>query len=366
MALPDMPVVATYFDGLTAARRVVDVTIGPDQRSLRFAGQVWPLDRLRRVAGSDPAEMVLTLHAAGGIAGEAPQDAARLVLTDAALMAWITDHAPDLARRDLHPGTRGRVLMRITLAAAALGLILFVFLPRISDALADQLPLEQEVAFGRAVVGQIESLLGDDSPLTCDAPAGRAALQRLKDRLTEGQGLRYDIDLAVFDHEMINAFAAPGGQIVIMRGLLDAAESPEEVAGVLAHEIGHVEARDPTRLAFRSAGSAGIIALLLGDVTGGTVIGLLGDHILTASYTREAETAADGFAFALLDRTGIGTEGLARFFDRIEGMGGDIPEILSTHPSSGNRAEAARAAAAADGDPVLTAAEWRDLRGICG
>ena len=122
------------------------------------------------------------------------------------------------------------------------------------------------MAFGRAVVGQIESLLGDDSPLTCDAPAGRAALQRLKDRLTEGQGLRYDIDLAVFDHEMINAFAAPGGQIVIMRGLLDAAESPEEVAGVLAHEIGHVEARDPTRLAFRSAGSAGIIALQVLDL----------------------------------------------------------------------------------------------------
>jgi Zn-dependent protease with chaperone function len=366
MALPETPVAATFFDGITAARRAVDVAIGPDQRSLRFAGQVWPLDRLRRVAGSDPDEMVLTLHAEGAGIGEAPQDAARLVLTDAALMVWITDHTPDLARRDLHPGTRGRVLTRIALAAAALGLILFVFLPRISDALADQLPLEQEVAFGRAVVGQIESLLGDDSPLTCDAPAGRAALQRMEQRLTEGQGLRYDIDLAVFDHEMINAFAAPGGQIVIMRGLLDAAESPEEVAGVLAHEIGHVEARDPTRLAFRSAGSAGIIALLLGDVTGGTVIGLLGDHILTASYTREAETAADGFAFALLNRTGIGTEGLASFFDRIEGMGGDIPEILSTHPTTGNRAEAARAAASTDGDPVLTAAEWRDLRGICG
>ena len=310
MALPDMPVATTYFDGLTAARRVVDVTIGPDQRSLRFAGQVWPLDRLRRVAGTDPAEMVLTLHAGGGITGEAPQDAARLVLTDPAMMAWITDHAGDLAQRDLHPGTRGRVLTRIALAVAALGLILFVFLPRISDALADQLPLEQEVAFGRAVVGQVEAFLGADTPLTCDNPAGLAALEKMERRLTEGQGLTYDI--------------------------------------------------------FRSAGSAGIIALLLGDVTGGTVIGLLGDHILTASYTREAETAADGFAFALLGRTGIGTEGLAQFFDRIEGMGGDVPEILSTHPATGNRAEAARAAASGDVVPVMTDAEWRDLQGICG
>ena len=366
MALPDMPIAATYFDGITAARQAVDVVIEADQRSLRFAGQVWPLDRLRRVAGTDPAEMVLTLHAGGGITGEAPQDAARLVLTDPALMAWITDHAGDLAQRDLHPGTRGRVLTRIALAAAALGLILFVFLPRISDALADQLPLEQEVAFGRAVVGQVEAFLGADTPLTCDTPTGLAALEKMERRLTEGQGLTYDIDLRVFDHEMVNAFAAPGGQIVILRGLLDEAESAEEVAGVLAHEIGHVEARDPTRLAFRSAGSAGIIALLLGDVTGGTVIGLLGDHILTASYTREAETAADGFAFALLGRTGIGTEGLAQFFDRIEGMGGDVPEILSTHPATGNRAEAARAAASGDVVPVMTDAEWRDLQGICG
>ncbi|MBA4351411.1 MAG: peptidase M48, partial [Rhodobacter sp.] len=156
------------------------------------------------------------------------------------------------------------------------------------------------------------------------------------------------------------------GQVVIIRGLLDEAETAEEVAGVLAHEIGHVEARDPTRLAFRQAGSAGILALVLGDVTGGTVIGLLGDHMLSASYTREAEAAADAFAFALLQRTGIGTEGLAAFFERIEGMGVDVPEILSTHPASGNRAEAAREAGGAAAQPVLSDAEWQALKGICG
>lgn len=295
-----------------------------------------------------------------------PHDPARLVLAEGPLAAWVRVEAKGLMRRDVRRGTGVKVAGRIALAGAALAAILFVFLPQISDLLADQLPLEQEVAFGQAVLRQVEGMLGAEDSLVCDNPAGLAALEKMERRLTEGQGLTYDIDLSVFDHEMLNAFAAPGGHVVILRGLLDEAETPEEVAGVLAHEIGHVEARDPVRLAFRSAGSAGILALVLGDVTGGTVIAFAGDYLLRASYTREAEEAADAFAFDLLTRTGVGTEGLATFFERIEGMGGDVPEILSTHPPSGNRAEAARAAGDAADETVLSDAEWQALRRICG
>lgn len=352
---------AVFFDGISARRQVVLVEPSSDGRALRFGRELWPLDRLRRIEGEG---LVLALLAGGG--DELPHDPARLVLAEGPLAAWVRGAAPGLERRDLRRGTWGKVAGRVALAAGALAVILFVFLPRISDMLADQLPLEQEVAFGEAVVGQVQGWLGGDGEMVCDAPGGVAALEAMERRLTEGQGLAYDIELSVLDHEMVNAFAAPGGRIVILRGLLDEAESAEEVAGVLAHEIGHVEARDPVRLAFRSAGSAGIIALVLGDVTGGTVVGLLGEHILSASYTREAEAAADAFAWALLARTGVGTEGLAQFFERIEGMGGDVPEILSTHPASGNRAEAARAAGGAAERPVLSDAEWQALRSICG
>lgn len=355
------PEEAVWFDGVSARRQAVVVEVSPDGRALRFGREVWPLDRLRRIEGE---ALVLALAVADG--DELPRDPARLVLAEGALAAWVKAEAKGLARRDVRRGTGVKVAGRIVLAGVALAAILFVFLPRISDLLADQLPLAQEVAFGQAVLRQVEGMLGAEGSLVCDNPAGLAALEKMGRRLTEGQGLRYDIDLAVFDHEMLNAFAAPGGHVVILRGLLDEAESPEEVAGVLAHEIGHVEARDPVRLAFRAAGSAGILALVLGDVTGGTVIGLAGDYVLRASYTREAEAAADDFAFDLLARTGVGTEGLAAFFDRIEGMGGDVPEILSSHPASDNRAEAARAAGGKADEPVLSDVEWRALRGICG
>lgn len=354
------PEEAVFFDGVSAKRQAVVVEPSSDGRALRFGRELWPLDRLRQIEGEG---LVLALLTGGG--DELPHDPARLVLEEGPLAEWVRAGARDLSRRDLRRGTGVKVAGRIVLAGVALAAILFVFLPRISDMLADQLPLEQETAFGQAVLRQVEGMLGAEESLVCDAPAGLAALQKLDRRLTEGQGLTYDIDLSVFDHEMLNAFAAPGGHVVILRGLLEAAETPEEVAGVLAHEIGHVEARDPVRLAFRSAGSAGILSLVLGDVTGGAVIGLAGDYLLRASYTREAEAAADAFAFDLLARTGVGTEGLAAFFERIEGMAGDVPEILSTHPASGNRADAARAAGGAALEPVLSAAEWEALRRIC-
>ncbi|MGL4322128.1 MAG: M48 family metallopeptidase, partial [Paracoccaceae bacterium] len=297
---------------------------------------------------------------------EQPRDPARLVLQPGSMADWVRTAAPSLTARDVRPGTWGKVIWRTTAALAALAAIVFVILPRLSDTLAERLPIEREVAFGQLVVANMEQFLGGEGgSLTCQNPAGLAALQRLEDRLTKGQGLQYDLSLQVFDHGMVNAFAAPGGQLVILRGLLDEAETPAEVAGVLAHEVGHVEARDPTRLAFRAVGSAGILSLLLGDATGGSLIAIMGDQVLSASYTREAEAAADAFAFRLLNDTGVGTAGLASFFEGLNGKGINLPEYLSTHPDTAGRAAAARAADGATHEAVLSYADWAALKGIC-
>lgn len=366
------PAAASYFDGLTATRHVVIVSPSRDLRgvwlqgpSLGTQGVIWPLDRLRLLPGQAGA---MTLTMVADTDDEAPRDPARLVISDPGMMDFVRATAPGLAKVDTRRGTYGRLALRLTGAIAAIGLILFVLLPRLSDQLANNLSPEREVAFGDAVVEQVALTLGNvgSSEIVCTAPAGEAALETLRQQLIAGQDLRYDLRLRVFDHEMVNAFAAPGGQVIILRGLLDEAGSPAELAGVLAHEMGHVQARDPTRLAFRSAGSAGILSLLLGDASGGFVIALLGDHLLSAAYTRDAEAAADAFAHRLLTETGIGTAGLASFFNRIDKIDGNLPDYLSTHPSSGNRAEQARAADQGAANPVLTDAEWQSLQRICG
>ncbi len=373
-----LPVPARYFDGVSAGRRDVRAMLSEDGLALLVLGDglpaplEWPLERLRALEGrARKGRLTLALHDAGNQADAVPLDAARLVLSDPQLIAALRVRCPDLARRDLRRGVWGRLARRGALAAAAVGVMLFVILPRMADTLATLIPVEREIAFGRAVVAQIELALGAANlgDLACDAPAGIAALEAMTQRLSQGAGLRYRLDVKVLDHDMVNAFAAPGGQIVIMRGLLEDAGSADEVAAVLAHEIGHVEARDATRHALRAAGSAGLLSMVMGDVTGGAAAVFLGERVMRASYTREAEGAADLFALRLLNGAEVSSAGMAEFFTGLAGEDDldGLPGYLSSHPASAARAKTAQqnAEAQAGTVPVIDDGAWLALRRIC-
>ncbi|MEZ5772529.1 MAG: M48 family metallopeptidase [Defluviimonas denitrificans] len=376
MTAPEVPsgkIAASFYDGLSARRQPVLVWPSEDQRMLVLETSeghqfLWQMNRLRALRDqSDEKSITLTLHSDEG--DEAPRDPARLVVTDPLAILWFRRMVPDLGKRDVHAGTVRKVLLWLGAAAAAMVLMLFVILPALSDYLAGHLPVETETAFGRSVMRQVEWMVKEEGAgdLTCTNPDGLAALNRMKDRLIEGRDLGYDLQLSVFDHKMVNAFAVPGGQIVIFRGLLDKAEGPDEVAGVLAHEIGHVAARDPTRIALRAAGSAGILSMILGDVSGGTAIAAAGEYLMRASYTRDAEAQADRYALGLLDGAGISAEGLAGFFDRISADTDMLPEYTSSHPLSAGRAQRAHDQAGMQGDtrPSLDDADWAALKAIC-
>lgn len=373
MNTPAGQVGAVFFDGLTAARHQVRVAPTADRLGLAILFQdgttpavIWPFDRIRALADhADRASLTLTILAP--TEDEAPRDPARLVVDDPDAVAWFRRSRPALFQRDTRPGTFRKVALWLGGAAAAILLMLFVILPGLADFLAGHIPVEREVAFGHAVMKQVEFFLSsDDADLTCRNPGGRAALDRLTDRLTRGRDIAYALEVRVFDHDMPNAFAAPGGQIVLFRGLLDEAAGPEEVAGVLAHEIGHVVARDPTRLTLRAVGSAGIVSIALGDVTGGTLVALAGEHLMQTRYTRKAEAAADAHAVELLSAAGIPTAPLADFFDRMAALTDVFPEYLSSHPLSAGRARSIReAAGTAPAGPAMSAADWQALRTIC-
>jgi predicted Zn-dependent protease len=152
--------------------------------------------------------------------------------------------------------------------------------------------------------------------------------------------------------------------------LLKQAKSPDEVAAVLGHEIGHVEARDATRGALRAAGSAGLLSMVLGDFAGGTAAVVIAEYTLNASYTREAEAEADTYARNMLDEADVSTAGMSDFFGSLgdlESKMPDLPLYLSSHPDT-----AARAGRAADfaqtqmaTTPVLDKTEWAALLAIC-
>lgn len=372
-----LPVKGRYFDGLTPRRHEVQVTLSADGGMLQIVGPSlpaplsWPLPDLRALRDrARPGRLTVTLHAASDYA--APHDPARLTVTSKTLSDELIRRCPDLLKRDMRAGAWGRLVKRGGLAVAAVVLMLFVILPRMADTLAGLIPVEREVAFGKSVVAQIERALGAAQlgQLKCDNPAGLEALALMTARLTAGSELGYTLEMQVFDHEMVNAFAAPGGQIVIMRGLIETASGPDAVAAVLAHEIGHVERRDATRHALRAAGSAGLLSMVLGDVTGGAAAVFLGERVLQASYTREAEAEADIFALEMLNRAGVSSAGMADFFDELAGMEAGslaLPSYFASHPASAGRAERARANAEAHSDArtVLSAGEWVDMKAIC-
>ncbi len=357
---------ADYLDGKTALVRRSGVRVESDSLDILLPdGEIlrWPLGQLRRIP-DQAAPHVLTLTST-------KSPLARLYLSDRTVRAAIEAGAHGLDRPPPMRG-RARVLGWAAAAVASVALIVLVLVPVMADQLARYLPPEGEKALGDATFEQIRAAL-DETGLgalpKCERADGVAALTEIEARLTEGVDLPYPLTVSVLDHEMINAFALPGGHIVFFRGLIDTAETPEEVAAVFAHEMGHVVSRDPARIALRSAGSIGVLGLLLGDFAGGAVVLFVVEHLIQASYTQEAEAAADAFAHDRMRAAGLPPEAMASFFRRLRDQYGDTSGFvahLMAHPTLGDRIARAEAAAHGDpGRPALDDQQWAALRAIC-
>lgn len=146
--------------------------------------------------------------------------------------------------------------------------------------------------------------------------------------------------------EITNAFALPGGQIVVYTGLMAQARRPEQLAGVLAHEMSHVTRRHSLQQLSNSLGTFVLLRLVLGDVRG---MARLGAEILNSTaanqYSREQEAEADRDGVELLHRAGIDPAAMAEFFQILRDEEGDLPGAfswISTHPSHENRIAAIR------------------------
>jgi len=162
----------------------------------------------------------------------------------------------------------------------------------------------------------------------------------------------FPFSFTLLNYKEINAFALPGGPTFIFTGLIKAADSEAELAGVLAHELSHVVLRHGTQ----QASKENIIerpALLIGVLNSFTLLGRLlnvglglGLNGIFLKYSREDESEADALGAHIMSEAGYDPVNLARFFEKLEAHGGaGVPEFLSDHPSPGNRVEAVEAEA---------------------
>ncbi len=223
----------------------------------------------------------------------------------------------------------------------------------VGTACAPAISTQQEVELG----AQASQQIAQELPLVRDAGVNQY-LNRLGQSIAQRadpRGIQYQF--YVVNAPEVNAFAVPGGHVYINRGLIERAENLSEVAGVLAHEIGHVVHRhgiDQWQRAQQAEMGLGLLyGILLGRAPSGVEqAGIqLGGTAVFAGYSRDAEREADAVAIRYLMDSGIHPIGLVTMFEKLlaerQRNPGSVEQWFSTHPTSEERITNTRAAIAA-------------------
>lgn len=232
-------------------------------------------------------------------------------------------------------GTAGRavgwsVLGLFVLFPLLLLALFFSQVDRIAGWVADQIPIEEETRLGRS---SFESMKGQLK--LQDSGAAFDAVQNIGKQLT--QGSKYTYEFHVVQDDTLNAFAMPGGVVVVHTGLINATKRPEELAGVLAHEVQHVEQRHSLEGMVKNLGLRAVWALVTGDL-GGTLAGQAAVQLTSLKFSRDAESEADDKGFDTLVKQGIDPSGMPEFFKTMSEKVADAPAaFMSTHPLSEDR-----------------------------
>jgi Zn-dependent protease with chaperone function len=315
----------------------------------------WPFADIRRAEG---AAGILRLSCVS-----APS-LARLEIRDPAFAATLILRCPHL--NDEAAGRNGVAAIIGWSLAATVSIVAVIWfaLPLAADRLAPLVPNALERRIGDAAEGQIRLMFGGK---VCSNAAGRAAFNKLMKKISTAAGIETPVRSDVLDTPVPNAFALPGGRVYLFSGLLARAENPDEIAGVLAHELGHVSHRDNTRNMIYSGGTTFLIGLLFGDISGSGALIFASRSIVTASYSRDAEQGADGFAIDVMHRLGRPTKPMGELIFRVTGNQADKTlSILSNHPLTEDRLKRlSDENRPASGPPLLSAVEWTALKAVC-
>ena len=348
---------AVWFDGLHNTRRFVRLRLGA-ALEIRENGAVvesWNLDDIRRADGP-PNELRL-------MSTTAPE-LARLVLTDGPFRSALINACPALYAQVAGSHSNLRIVGWSLAAAASIVIVAIYGIPLLADRLAPLVPAAWEKRVGDMVDGQLKKIFNADA---CASEEGAKAFAKMM-KAIEGAGhLDMPIDAKVIRSPIANAVALPGGRVYLFRGLLEKAENPDEIAGVLAHELGHVKNHDGMRRLIQAGGTSFLVGLLFGDVTGSGAVIFMTQQLIDSSYSREAESRADGVAIEAMNSLGRSPAPMGELMQRITGDQKDSISILASHPLTGDRLERFRREwrPAINPKPILDFGEWRALKAIC-
>ncbi|MBE2190965.1 MAG: M48 family metallopeptidase [Alphaproteobacteria bacterium] len=225
-------------------------------------------------------------------------------------------------------------------------------------------------------IGDLSNKAMDLEFKSCDDETAQKSLQKIMDNLIAHQeNKNLHPRILLFSSRTANAFAIPGQNIAVLRGFLKDTRNEGELAGVLAHELGHIEHKDPMKLVMQQQG----IKILSAMFVGGTSYSNVADiavGLSTLSYSRSKELSADAYAKELLQKSGYGTEGIISFLSRMKEQSPDVLQtieeklsFLSTHPATAERIKRLkdnRSTKRPEAAKILSAIEFKQLRQACG
>jgi len=355
-----------YFDGQSPRRREVSITLAPE--GLHITQQdgttLWWLYGQLRLPGSfQPGEPV-RLEKKDTI-GEA------IVVPEGDFLGALRQFAPAEKFRQPAAAHLSARLPLLLLAAGALVMLaagIYLWgIPALTRRAAAGMPLQWEERLGDAALDQ----LAPPEMRCSDAEQQKILDQIAAELMAAAPPASYRLQVLVVDNAMANAFAVPGGRIVIFRGLLQQTDRAEEVAGVMAHEIEHVLLRHPVQAVLRQLSLQALAAVLAGDSSGmASALGAAGS-IGGMRYQRGDEEAADRDAVHLLQAARIDPAGFIEILEKLQQGPGETPsalQYLSTHPLTANRIAELRRLAARPSEasvPLLPDVDWARLRGAC-
>jgi len=360
-----------FFDGLVSTRRPVSVELKSDGISIRDPVERdqlarWPYNELEEIAAP---EGVFRVARAGS------KLLARLEVRDPELAAAIDEASVPVDRSGATERRSRKKVIGWSIAAVVSLVLGAVFgVPLLANQIAPLVPLRAERLLGETVDIQIRAMLDTKkvgSAFECGVGEGevrgREALDKLVRKLEAAASLPLPLRAVAVPNDEPNAITLPGGRIYVFQGIIEKSETVDELAGIIAHEIGHVAHRDGTRSLIQAAGLSFMFGMLLGDFVGGGAVVLGARALLQNSYSRDVEAAADRFGVELMGKIGGDQRALGTVLARIGGAEHPGMKILLDHPETNARVAAINAAATTSGSstPLLEAAEWQALKRIC-
>jgi len=397
MASRNSPFPGKLYDGRTAAKFSVKVRPTDQGLHIIFADQrklSWLYSSLRLAARGGPNEPLRIEHNIEDSTGAGVET---LVIPDTSFLEKVEDIAPNCLGSlwDQPRHTRLKRLL-LGLAVTVIPLLLYVVwkiaIPLAADAFVPSIPVSWEKKLGDRAY---EAMIGDTP--TIPSPQIQKTFDEISNRLLAPvKNQPYNFRIYVHPSKMFNAMALPGGIIIIFQGLIDHTDSPEELAGVLAHEFQHVLQRHPTRNLVRQVALSVIIGMIVGDTS--SVMGLIlemAGQLGSLNYSREMETEADEKGMHMMLNAGLDPGGMIHIFEKLthqydlkklnkkkspektgdsqkigkKNEDGETPtwmEYLSTHPSGKDRLDMLNQIANENKgrqiQPILLDFQWQTIR----